>query len=152
MTTHQPQEQQENVNTPDTEGKCCAKCECHAGIPPAKRMSQLHGTPFCGNANCSCHTPDTEWERIVGKFWESEVPVEDEYGGDKAGWLKNSPIAKFMLKTLSSRDTYWKERVIEIVGFIDKEFLATPDCEEYPAEWAINKDRQRIIQALDNLK
>ena len=53
------------------------------------------------------NTPDTEWEKIVGKFWESEVPVEDEYGGDKAGWLKNSPIAKFMLKTLSSRDTYW---------------------------------------------
>ena len=74
------------------------------------------------------NTPDTEWEKIVGKFWESEVPVEDEYGGDKVRWLKNSPIAKFMLKTLTSRNTYWKERVEEIYSH----FSWCQECAEGP--------------------
>ena len=90
------------MNTPDTEGVCT---ECRDNKALRKGTVHLIDAP-----NCYLYKPDTEWEKIVGKFWESEVPVEDEYGGDKAGWLKNSPIAKFMLKTLSYRDTYWKER------------------------------------------
>lgn len=44
-----------------------------------------------------------------------------------------------------------REWIREVVGTVDEEFLAQPDCEHYPAEWAINKDRQRILEALTPL-
>ena len=83
-----------------------------------------------------------EWEKVAEKWLEKES-VRVSVLTDLQTLIK---------EIISSRDTYWKERVTEIVGFVDEEFLAQPDCEEYPAEWAINKDRQRILQALDNLK
>lgn len=44
------------------------------------------------------------------------------------------------------------ENMKEIIGIVDEDFLAQPDAEDYVGEWAINKDRQRISQALDSLK
>lgn len=44
------------------------------------------------------------------------------------------------------------DEVVEIVGPVDTKFLQQPDAEEYLAEWAINKDRERIITTLTTPK
>jgi hypothetical protein len=67
-------------------------------------------------------------------------------------YQRGFPVAEtqdFIQSLLDAERAELVKEVIEIVGFVDEDFLTTPDCEEYPAEWAINKDRQRILQALD---
>lgn len=55
------------------EHKCCEKCTYHAGIPPAKKFSQLYGTEFCGYKDCSCH--------------QSPQPADLEKRKEIIGWM-----------------------------------------------------------------
>ncbi len=43
----------------------------------------------------------------------------------------------------------YEAKVREVIGEVDQEFLSQPDAEDYVGEWAINKDRQRILSALN---
>lgn len=102
-----------HMNTPDTEKKCCEMCERHAGIPPTKRMSQLHGTPFCGDTNCPCHTPDTEdWEKSKNEFMQKWMYSERLCcNGDYCTAHCAEDKWKEIEKLLTSQTTYWLERV-----------------------------------------
>lgn len=130
------------MNTPDTEKKCCEMCERHAGIPPTKRMSQLHGTPFCGDTNCHCHMPDTEVEDFPS---EISMRVTDIVLNKESGWSRtlHNELNAYKNTIVASRDTYWKERMKSI------QKLYEDQCVE---EIGFVVKGDKVWEALDNLK
>lgn len=88
-------------------------------------------------------TTNTLKERFEEKFPEGIwVSAHSE-------WLPKSVLA-FIEQEISQALADDRKRLAEIVGVVDEKFLARPDAEDYVGEWAINKDRQRILKALES--
>lgn len=82
------------MNTPDTEKECCERCY---GIHYTHPKSQWGDFP-----SCACHTPDTEWEKLVKLNRTCDCTL---------GWCTECLKWKGVIElALTSRDTYWKER------------------------------------------
>lgn len=119
-----------------THKNCCTHC-----MTATNRNERDKGNTYCGNRNCGCHrrpmtegeteiasgldkyfeeedaketnTPDTEWSEIkyiVQKYVESKTAQVHAL----------TKLESCIQNLLSSRDTYWKERVRGIPKLIEQ--------------------------------
>ena len=115
------------MNTPDTECGCTRTkyCEKH----------------FNESVHKSHPTPDTEWkDELDTLLTDSELPIKELEYRTLRGNLET-----LISSLLSSRDTYWKERVRKEV-----EGMPNATRDECYNEKVICADD--LLQALDNLK
>ena len=63
------------------------------------------------------NTPDTEWEKEFDEGWARNNPEHPRIA-------KREAVKSFIKETLSSRDTYWKERVRKnVLKYSNQKFL-----------------------------
>ena len=106
--------------TPDTEMCICGEQECIGG-------AEVEIAGVCHRPNNPCyiidrHTPDTEWETVDRYSVETgllkrffKLYEEGRKTGDPQNFIDYFKAEHYLLievgKAISSRDTYWKERV-----------------------------------------
>ena len=92
------------------------------------------------------NTPDTEWEK---EFYK----ILDEICGTSE-WLitkeKRKGFCKRMGKALSSRDTYWKERVRKEINEISRHWIE--EATRNPDNFEVRIKLDALDTLLDNLK
>ena len=57
------------------------------------------------------NTPDTEWEKEFDEKFNKAFCCDHDHYGEECGKEFATKCKSFIKKTLTSRDTYWKERV-----------------------------------------
>lgn len=108
--------------------ECCGECD-------ASRKSYPVGTcAYAGDCPCHSTTPDTEWEKEVREEW-------DRYNNGK--FCSLDCTIDFIAHLITSRDTYWKERVRKEVEGMKGRYK---DCENGEM-WD-----EALNTLLDNLK
>lgn len=116
---------------------CCEKCTYHAGIAPEKRESQLHGTEFCGNISCKCHTqkatthyptctsfkgfpcncPTTHeiegWEKRIKDVVNTKSAIFASFLSDGIdGYDEQDSLVEMLTLTVRDLLTYQQERIV----------------------------------------
>ncbi len=171
---HPPQEQGENVNTPDTEkckhnvvGKFCFRCK---RPDLACRCNCLNFYKI--ECDCPCHSQvEIEQNAETGEIlaangidltpqkkggWEEDFELCFRYFFmDMADGAVKHDIKCFIRTLLTSRDTYWKERVRkEVEGWADQYTNPSISAIEkaYKRAELVTQIKTELLQALDKMK
>ena len=131
------------MNTPDTE---CEGCKHNKKYP---NEDVTHTCPS---------TPDTEEDKKLCK--ELRMVSNMINMGEKIQWARETTLmdkAAERIESLSSRDTYWKERVLAILeDVLDREYQKRnpPKKHNYLESfmWDIHKAFMKDITNEDNMK
>ena len=112
-------------------------------------------------------TPDTEWEKEFDKEFNELLSEAGYSNGEETYDVETPRVKAFITQLLTSRDTYWKERVRKIIKekiTHNAQYLKKPP---HDGETNFQTKRRRannnyikgqeqacddLLQALDNLK
>lgn len=112
------------------------------------------------------NTPDTEWESVLKEFDDLYPPVTIGYDGNETDFFRREKMREFIIQVISSRDTYWKERVrkevedmshnikIEIAGIsgILNGSAVSDSGQAHTAQMKLGNILEALDTLLDNMK
>ena len=100
------------------------------------------------------NTPDTEWEKVFDEVFRDTLGLDEPFNNLYLSLHLKPALKSFITNLLTSRDTYWKERVRK---WVDENEYCSECCspKKYCMEWGEHAsaiDTNDLLQALDNLK